>query len=66
MFHTKILGQAIFNHIHLPSLYILVYIQNHPSVLIQSALHHEVFTTGALEAQVHRTSVSRAPSGKTK
>ena len=27
----------------------VIHIQNHPSVLIQSALHHEVFTPGALE-----------------
>ena len=26
-------------------------IQNHPSVLIFSAIHHEIFPVGALEAQ---------------
>ena len=39
-------------------------IQNHPSVLILSAVHHEVFTAGALKARVHRTSALRAPAGK--
>ena len=33
--------------------------------LIQSAVHHEVFTAGALEARVRRTSAFRAPAGKT-
>ena len=42
-----------------------VYIQNHPNVSIQSAVHHEVFTAGALEARVCRKSTVRAPSGKT-
>ena len=32
-----------------------MYIQNHPSVWILQALHHEVFTAGALEARVCRT-----------
>ena len=32
-----------------------VHIQNHPSVLIQSTIHHEVFTAGALEKRVRRT-----------
>ena len=44
---------------------IYIYIQNHPSVLILSAVHHEVFTAGALEARVCRTSAFRAPAGKT-
>ena len=42
----------------------LIYIQNHPSVLIYFAVHHEVFTAGALEAQVCRTSAFRSPAGK--
>ena len=33
-----------------------VNIQNHPSVLILSAIHHEIFTAGALEARVRRNS----------
>ena len=28
-------------------------------------VHHEVFTAGALEARVRRTSAFRAPAGKT-
>ena len=40
-------------------------IQNHPSVLILSAVHHEVFAAGALEARVCRTSAFRAPAAKT-
>ena len=36
---------------------------NQSSVLI-FALHHEVCTAGALEAQVYRTSAFRAPAGK--
>ena len=42
-----------------------MYIQNHPSVLIYSAVHHEVFPAGALEARVRRTSAFKAPAGKT-
>ena len=41
-----------------------VCIQNHLSVLIKSAVHHEVFTAGALEGRVRRTSALRAPAGK--
>ena len=41
------------------------YIQNHPSVLIQSAVHHEVFTSPALETQVRRASAFRVPAGET-
>ena len=43
----------------------MVTIQKHPSVLILSAVHHEVFTAGVVEARVHRTSAFRAPAGKT-
>ena len=42
-----------------------IYIQNHPCVLILSAVPHEVFPVGALEARVCRTSAFRAPAGKT-
>ena len=44
-----------------------IYIQNHPSVLIQSAVHvhPEVFLAGALKARVRRTSALRAPAGET-
>ena len=38
---------------------IYINIQNH------LAIHHEVFTAGALEARVRRTSAFRAPAGKT-
>ena len=37
-------------------------IQNDLSMLIQSAIHHEVFTAGALEARVRRKSAFRAPA----
>ena len=42
-----------------------IHIQNHPSVLILSAVHNEIFPAGALEARVRRTSASRTPAGKT-
>ena len=35
------------------------------SVLIQSTIHHEVFTAGSLETRVRRTSAFRAPAMKT-
>ena len=35
------------------------------SVLILSAIHHEVFTAGALQARVRRTSAFGASAGKT-
>ena len=44
----------------------LIHIQNHTSVLILSAIQHEVFTAGALQARVGRTSAFRASAGKTK
>ena len=40
-----------------------MYIQNHQSVLIYSAVHHEIFTAGALEAQICDF---RAPAEKNK
>ena len=40
-------------------------IQNHPSVLIKPTVDHEVFTAGALEERVRRTSAFRAPAGET-
>ena len=42
----------------------VVSIQNYPSVLIKSAVHHEVFTARALEARVRRKIAFRAPAGK--
>ena len=39
-------------------IYIYIYIYNHPT-------DYEVFTAGALEAQVCRTSAFRAPAVKT-
>ena len=43
----------------------LINVQNHPSVLIQSAIHHLVFKAGALGARVSRMSAFRAPARKT-
>ena len=56
---TDMIDRAIMYSSDLYVSYV-IYIQNHPSVLIYSAIHHEVFTAGAQEARV-----CRAPSGKT-
>ena len=43
--------------------YTHIHMQNRPGVLIWSAVHHEVFTAGALEARVRGTSAFGAPAG---
>ena len=42
-----------------------LHIRNHPSACVDlSCLHQEIFTFGALEARVRRTSSFLAPAGK--